>query len=119
MVTPRLRATSGSSPMITNSVVPMPKDAAASARMGSEIRMGFLLGYCAATCAGMPRAGRFGERAPVAAALQHAASWSGKVHRRVLCTAIGAYQRLAYGSTGGSGRARPGQPRVQALVKKS
>src|ERR1700733_10992315 len=37
MVTCRLPATSGSKPMMTNSVVPMPKDAAASARIGREI----------------------------------------------------------------------------------
>ena len=35
MVTPRSAATSGSKPMMTNSVVPMQKEATASARMGS------------------------------------------------------------------------------------
>ena len=35
--TPRSRATSGRMPMMTNSVVPIPKDAAASARIGREI----------------------------------------------------------------------------------
>src|SRR5258707_7586741 len=87
MLTPRSPATSGSSPMITNSVVPMPNDAKASASKG---RRAVGVGFCNTGIAGIGT-GIGGHQLFWEA---HARAQASVEHRRDACVRGGAAASL-------------------------